>query len=640
MEDSLFFPAPAPAPAPTTPTPTHVVTPMPPASPGSVLSCDVAFNASSMPCIRDNVIIEFRPTNSYDGEFGFDWMRVYEAPDVAGSPESGYAESSYGKELPYIDAQDVTAAKKQRGWNEANGMANLSDRVGLVIGGLKLGSTIPAAEMTLAETKTEIEKEYTRFEIVRGDTVDYRLKTYFVPYLALFPKGTPPLWETRNAMDAFHLKLADPLPLPPWRATLDVLYDIKDSEPDKITLEYDPRYLEISRGSFAPDMGSPAHNLTTPPLAPTPAGTKPPMAVFDLIGAVTTTNRAYAENLARRDTITIACINTIPGDTEIIAYAHKLGEPKTPVGKMIVLANHVLKKIKVALVEVETNIQKHPINKTGIFNTDELTCLYRTLHQALILPDVVNWHANSGRPITLDLSNEAAFQEPSGARTISATPETQQQSVTPSGITITTTVPGTPESRTWPTVPNLREAARPGSNVRPLPGQYVTPFVSSSGACAIYSDYDNGFELYLDQLMKAQYPALGGSHYLAFNFAEKGRRATEFVGIVMRRNRRVDGKWKALSNSSLSIYEGRNRATLPHELLHALELDHTHRDQPDAAHPNPKLGKMAKYVFPYETTTNILSYNRTAGGRHTTWKWQWDIMRANAEIIIRDANNK
>ena len=54
---------------------------------------------------------------------------------------------------------------------------------------------------------------------------------------------------------------------------------------------------------------------------------------------------------------------------------------------------------------------------------------------------------------------------------------------------------------------------------------------------------------------------------------------------------------------------------IPHELMHALGLEHTFEEK---EHPNKE------HIFREGSTKNYMDYNNT---KETTFKWQWDILR-------------
>ena len=60
----------------------------------------------------------------------------------------------------------------------------------------------------------------------------------------------------------------------------------------------------------------------------------------------------------------------------------------------------------------------------------------------------------------------------------------------------------------------------------------------------------------------------------------------------------------------------------PHELMHALGLEHTFEEK---EHPNKE------HIFREGSTKNYMDYNNT---KETTFKWQWDILRSSKYLKI------
>jgi hypothetical protein len=558
------------------------------------------------------------------------------------------------EELPYIDAKNVTPANHARGWLNAdnvppsasqntfvNKMRNLNDRVGWVIGGAKKDGA-GWVDMDHLAAQAAIQKEYENaLPITRPLKADYRLLTYYTPYLNLFPEGTKAGWTERHEMADLHgvglrLNLPPPedlLPLPPCEATLQVLYDIKDFQPDRITLEYDAEYLQItlrtttarppirtaSPGNGAPPPGTPIPlpsiyaSPATPPAAPeTPPGKKELILTENNKPARgTPTPPTYAGNVAKRAEITIKCVKAIPpGNTEVSVWTYDCGS-KQQAGKLIVMANGVArqKRMKIALVTVTTDLMQIPQGpKTGAYGPKELVRLYHILHQALIIPDVVNTFSDEGisHEITLDLSQDRAFQaQPASAAPIPPTklkngvlegPPAPGQYVRPA----TPAVPATP---TAPGVPAIPECIQPDDNL--------------------------GFGYYIRKCLDERYPKLFHQFHLAFKFAEDGRMNDSLGGVTSTVPKKATDSPRELTCRSLcSIYNSPDNAMLAHELLHTLQVFHPHLDD-----TSPLLTAQ-KYVFPRGTTTNIMAYNFNPGAGISTWKWQWEIMQENAEKVI------
>lgn len=78
------------------------------------------------------------------------------------------------------------------------------------------------------------------------------------------------------------------------------------------------------------------------------------------------------------------------------------------------------------------------------------------------------------------------------------------------------------------------------------------------------------------------------------------------------------GQIESVGVHNLVLFPGRKVTTCAHEGLHGLGLQHTHKD--GALEPE------RKYIFIKRKTDNVISYADT---RKSTWRWQWDILRAN-----------
>ena len=61
---------------------------------------------------------------------------------------------------------------------------------------------------------------------------------------------------------------------------------------------------------------------------------------------------------------------------------------------------------------------------------------------------------------------------------------------------------------------------------------------------------------------------------------------------------------------------------IPHEIMHALGLEHTFEEKD---HPNKE------HIFRKRRTKNYMDYDNT---KETTFKWQWEKMRTSKWIIV------
>jgi hypothetical protein len=428
--------------------------------------------------------------------------------------------------------------------------------------------------------------------------LDYRLSTYFVPWLNLFPEK-----DASGAPLGGHPAPSDPKrfaisgltpPLRRCEAELQVLYDIKNEKPGKIAIEYDPTLFAITgSGTSGPTQNSGAlHEYIIP---------------YKTYGI---TPKNYQESVKVAETIKIKCLREINAEfhtLEVVAYSFENGMGSSPrlmkegtiVGKLNVCGNAKLyrKEVKITLVRVTTDIRhgmpptvlggsQGPV--TGEFTPADIEAMFHTLHQALITPDVINLD-NNGKEYILDLSLD----------------------------------------------PKFHLASAPGGFIKPVP---VNPSNPSGG---IVDPTSSEFQDYIIDEFKRQhfrthYPATTPTitdRFLAFAFAEKapvGGIAFEQLEkeslLDVAFSRPMYNVWRPAT----AIFNHRYDETLAHEQLHALTLRHTHSDWEATPNRYTCITPNCKYIFPFMTTTNVMSYNHR--NMYSTWRWQWKIMQNNVNI--------
>ena len=261
---------------------------------------------------------------------------------------------------------------------------------GIILGGFTGFSTM--MELSTAKAQEAIQKEYESFEIMRAGTLTYRLKTYFVPWLKLFPEpdagGVP-----APVLGAPSLNIVPPLRL--CEAELQLVHDIKNALPQSIVIEFDKDFIEVDGDS------SGRYTLPSVPSALTHPG--------------------YLNNVMQlMNNVRIKCIKEIDdlSGSKITVYAvdqtTNPGEKGTLAGKLIVCPNSrktYQKEIKIILVRVRTNIDPTVGPVIGTFIVSEVRQLFSTLHQALLHPNVVNLD-ETGNDYVLDLRRVPEFHNP------------------------------------------------------------------------------------------------------------------------------------------------------------------------------------------------------------------------------------
>jgi hypothetical protein len=237
-----------------------------------------------------------------------------------------------------------------------NGLAPANDPAyaDIIEGGYLDGIT----DLTGGATGAAYAKLKSQYERLPVANTGYAVTEYFVPSLTLFS-------------EAFVATLPSILSVKPRTyADLKVYVAIKD-DIDRLEFEYDKNLLTVN-----PEILS---------------------------------DRAKTNSLVpSADTsIKITCKNDLPSDKEIKIYCYpKNGMPRILAGKIVVVKNNisVRKKMDFVLVDITTNVTNIPIrgSVTGTFGSVEVDNLYHSLHQALVIPNIVK--------TTLDLSSNADFQ--------------------------------------------------------------------------------------------------------------------------------------------------------------------------------------------------------------------------------------
>jgi hypothetical protein len=561
-----------------------------------------------LPCCQHETIIEFRPLNTWRGEFGFDWLRVYEGKSSRQIPShidaTGWRFDHLNNyEKPYIDGASgaaqgypllpyplttPNAAPRERPTLPSDPPP--VPGVGMVIGAHK--SLLE--QMPPADARRRIGNEYIRMPIARPGPLSYRLDTYFVPYLNLFPEqdasgaplggqALPP--NPRLAFSPPAPPSPTPAPPPPpialtppvrrCEAELQVLYDIKNQKPGKIAIEYDPTLFAITgSGSSSPKAGSTnVHEYIIPD------------SQYGITPAT------YQDSVKVAETIRIKCLREIGTlfqpdyKLNVVAYPAnpQPGDGGTVVGMLNVCGNSAIfrKEIKIALVKVITNIGQTSATQTGVFNMDEVNALYHTLHQALITPDIIS-KDEQGNDYILDLTNDPKFHAARGR----------------AGF--------------------IRPGPR-NSNIAHL----IDP---------------RGFKSHLLNAFKSQLAAKGlnaiTDRFLVFAFDENAT----VGGIAFSNgvNERIVHNGSTVRINQIywlpatAIFTRRSTGVLAHEQLHALTLRHTHSDWDATPTRSVPITPNCKYIFPYKATTNVMSYNHR--NMYSTWRWQWEIMRRNVDV--------
>ncbi|MCD8411113.1 PAAR-like protein [Tenacibaculum finnmarkense] len=129
---------------------------------------------------------------------------------------------------------------------------------------------------------------------------------------------------------------------------------------------------------------------------------------------------------------------------------------------------------------------------------------------------------------------------------------------------------------------------------------------------------------YMENIYNIEMPKYK-DYYKIFFFGDRGGRKIYTItkNSAGKRVRKDTGEIKGLAGhardfNSLSaiMYKGKRKATVTHELLHAMGLKHSFDDSAD-------------YGYKLKKTENIMDYSKT---RKNTWLWQWKKLWTNKDL--------
>jgi hypothetical protein len=115
---------------------------------------------------------------------------------------------------------------------------------------------------------------------------------------------------------------------------------------------------------------------------------------------------------------------------------------------------------------------------------------------------------------------------------------------------------------------------------------------------------------HMEKIYNAEMPKYK-DYFKIFFFGETGGRMKKNKSIV-----RLAGLAKDFNSLCAIMSAGKRKATVTHELLHAMGLKHSFSDSAD-------------YGYKKKATQNIMDYSKT---RKNTWLWQWKKLWTNKEL--------
>lgn len=300
-----------------------------------------------------DVVVEFRTKQTgYNGEFGFDWLRIDEAPLTT--------EPSYESIL-------------QGGYEAPNGKAPTRDA---------------NTKFEAGEAFRALKKIYKQLPIKRVSTTATK---YFIPYLNLYPKPISDATVVTAGM-----------PKPPFEAELRMLLDIEGTDPpDQIRLIFDKRYFTID--------GKDGTDANPVLLTDKAIGAKREVATTIKITCIAEFDTdqsikvySYPKGLLAKPIPQQTFERKIAG--KIIVLANK-NTPK--VDKMPAVGNR--KTQKFVFVRIWTDMNRTGTTLKGNFISDEIVNLQNCLYQALIQGEFTD-KDSSGNDLFVDLQTNPNFQ--------------------------------------------------------------------------------------------------------------------------------------------------------------------------------------------------------------------------------------
>lgn len=120
----------------------------------------------------------------------------------------------------------------------------------------------------------------------------------------------------------------------------------------------------------------------------------------------------------------------------------------------------------------------------------------------------------------------------------------------------------------------------------------------------------NNLAEYMEAIFNTEMPKYK-DYYKVFFFGDAGGRIDKITKI-----KKLAGHAKDFNSLCAVMYVDKRKATVTHELLHAMGLLHSFDDSAD-------------YGYKKETTQNIMDYSIT---RKNTWLWQWKQLWKNKDL--------
>ena len=293
------------------------------------------------------MFFEFRPLNTWQGEFGFDWMREND-----------------DNKTSFIDSNSHQFVDENYYMLLESGYGDGQHR-----------------DLRTNKAYEKLKEQYLRHPINKEGMTNMNEDEYYVPYLTLFPKSYV---DTINPTPAVS---------PMYQATLRMLGEITE-DIDRLEFGYDETLFELdkkvlSNKSKIEGLEFLQDTITITCKEELDSDKEIRLYAYPKRPAVT----SYTDKKGTRPS----------ADLDQLVH-------RRLAGKIIVVKNDatVRKEEKFVLVKVQTNIAQGEPEK-GIFNPEEKKAFYNTLHQALIIPKVEEYDGENSE-VYLNLSADRRFR--------------------------------------------------------------------------------------------------------------------------------------------------------------------------------------------------------------------------------------
>ena len=274
--------------------------------------------------------VEFRPDAAYNGEFGFDWLRVKGDPKpVKGDEASKQVLDS--EHESWLHVHPVKSDEPKMSYKD------------IILGGYCDGKR----NLTKDEAYERLKKEYRQVPVTfrKGEG-----STYFVPYLNLYSEEC-----VKEMLDL------EGVPKPCYKATLRMLVDINE-EVDRLEFDYDKDIFEIGRPTLTDK-------------EKTQGKTESKDKTIEI-----TCKKSFGDE--NRGVIRVFAYPKGCADKPMAEQVRL----RSLAGKIMVGVNDekAQKNMKFILVRVKTRVEGE--KQEGTFSSDHLELLSNTLHQMYINP--------------------------------------------------------------------------------------------------------------------------------------------------------------------------------------------------------------------------------------------------------------